>query len=1169
MSTTEFSLNDRLASVDSTVALTGLQAVVRIALDQKRADAARGLNTAGLICGYRGSPVGGMDQTYEQNRPIMEANDIRFLSGVNEDLAATAIWGTQLAALEPNFTVDGVIGMWYGKGPGVDRSGDAIRHATFSGVSVNGGVLAIAGDDPSNKSSTIPSASEWALADLAIPVLFPGNVQEVLDYGRFGYEMSRFCGSWVGLKLQTNVADGYATIDPRPERLSVVPVSYEVDGQPWRPSQSGDLIGNQSLIQETEAFSHRLAAAEMFVAAQGLDRATGRTDGTARIGIVAAGATYYETIEALSRLGVSSDQFASLGIAIYKPALIWPLEPTGLAEFATGLDEIFVIEEKRAFIEDQVRSLLYGRTGAPRVVGKRDDEGRPLVPIGGALVSDNLLEPLRARLNRFVPSQTLKAPRRQIVVTAAAPHTDTDTDTDPGLPDRTAHFCSGCPHNRSTLVPEGSLAGGGIGCHGMSIWMDRGTVGITQMGGEGAQWVGMEHFLSDTHRFQNIGDGTLFHSGSMAIRQAVSAESNVTYKILYNHTVAMTGGQDAAGEIGVPELTQMLEAEGVVKTVVVSAEPDSYPPDASWASNSRVEDRDALDEVQRELRDIEGVTVLIYDQGCAAELRRGRKRGTMVTPTTRVMIDPAICEGCGDCGEVSNCSSVHPVITPFGRKTQIHQESCNFDLTCLEGNCPAFVTVEVDPGFKPSKAGTTKVPQGELPADPQIKTEGNLLFVGIGGTGVVTMSQVVSTAALLDGSVTNSLDQTGLAQKGGTVVSNLRISQEENGGSNYLGKGQADVLLMFDLISGVSPQNLSRAGADRTVAVLSTGLVPTGAMVSGRGAESFPELTKFRSVIDPVTRAEENVWLDAGGIAQRVFASQPLANALILGVAYQRGLVPVTGANIEKAIELNGVAVQANLEAFRLGRRIAVDPGLLAQLEAPGTRRTAPPALDGASKSMAASIDSDTELAEILAWRVPELIEYQNKAYAKKYCEDIARVRKAELAVAQGEHGSSQLSQTVARQLFKLMAYKDEYEVARLALKSDIADQARERFGPGAKVSYRLRPPTLQAAGYTKKLSIPETAGRTMFRGLLKTKRLRGTRLDPFGQTTERKIERELIDSYRSTIDTIVSSLTENNYEQAVQLAGLADQIRGYDSVKLANVERYKVDLAAAINSFI
>ena len=1160
MSTTEFSLNDRMVSVDSTIALTGLQAVIRIPLDQRRADAARGLNTAGLICGYRGSPVGGMDQAYEQNRAIMEAHGVRFLSGVNEDLAATAIWGTQLASLEPNFNVDGVIGMWYGKGPGLDRSGDAIRHATSSGVSPFGGVLAIAGDDPANKSSTIPSASEWALADLAIPVLFPGSVQEVLDYGRYGYELSRFCGSWAGMKFQTNVADGYATIDPRPERLSIVPVTYEVDGQPWRPWQSEKMIGEFAVKLEAEMFSHRLRAAETFVLAHGLDLTIGAT-GSAKLGIIAAGTTYYETLEALRRLGVDAKDLAGLGIRIYKPALIWPLEPSGLGAFATECEEIFVIEEKRGFIEDQVRSKLYGRSDAPRIVGKSDEEGRPLIPVHGALVADDLLRPLRRRVGRVVPDGTLIQERQRIAISGAAVKAVGSED----LPDRTAYFCSGCPHNRSTVVPEGSVSGGGIGCHGMAIWMDRDTVGITQMGGEGAQWVGIEHFVDDKHRFQNLGDGTLFHSGSMAIRQAVAANSNITYKILYNHTVAMTGGQDAAGEMGVPELTRMLEAEGVGRVVVVSADPKGYPKDADWASNSRVENRDRLDAVQRELRELDGVTALIYDQGCAAELRRGRKRGTLVTPTTRVMIDTAICEGCGDCGEVSNCSSVHPVMTPFGRKTQIHQESCNYDLTCLEGNCPAFVTVEIDPDFKAAKTGISKVPPGDLPPDPAIADSGNLLFVGIGGTGVVTMSQVVSTAALLDGRVTNSLDQTGLSQKGGSVVSNLRISSDEAGASNYVGKGEADALLLFDVVSGVSPKNLARAQAGRTTAVVSTGLVPTGAMVSGRAAESFPELAAFHRVIDPVTKASDNVWLDAAGIAQRVFASQPLANALVLGVAYQKGLIPVRGESIEKAIELNGVAVDSNVAAFRLGRRLAANPDLLNQLESPGQVLAKPPTPSTDVAKLIASVDADSEMSEILAWRVPELIDYENSAYAEQYVADIARIRTAEKATGIDR---SDLSQMVARQLYKLMAYKDEYEVARLALKSTLADEARARFGPNAKLSYRLKPPTLQAAGYDKKISIGEKAGRAMFQGLAKTKRLRGTRLDPFGRSTERHAERELIGEYRSLIDTIVSRLSAANYDDALHLAGLADQVRGYDTVKLGNVERYRAALTSALATF-
>lgn len=1163
MSTTEFNLEDRITANDSAVALSGIQALMRVPLDQHLADAARGLRTAGLICGYRGSPVGGMDQAYEQNRAVLEANDIRFISGVNEDLAATAVWGSQLAGLNDNATFDGVIGMWYGKGPGVDRSGDAFRHAQASGTGPNGGVLAVAGDDPSSKSSTVASASEWALADQAMPTLYPGSVQEVLDFGRYGYELSRFCGSWVGFKIVTNVADGYSTIDPRVDRLNVVPVTYEVDGKPWKHQQSDVLVGKGVLDLEEEMFTHRLQAAKTFVAAHGLDRTIGAT-GPAKLGIVVAGHTYYELVDALSRLGVGLDDLAGLGVRVYKPAMIWPLEPSGIAEFASDVDELLVIEEKRAFVETQVRDILYGRTNAPRVLGKQDDEGRLLVPVYSALVSDDLLAPLRRRLDRFVPSGRLVTERTRIPLTISTVSSDTPTDDEP-LPDRSAHFCSGCPHNRSTVVPEGSIAGGGIGCHGMAMWMNRGTTGITHMGAEGVQWVGMAPFIGDTHRFQNLGDGTFAHSGSLAIRQAVSSGTNITYKILYNGTVAMTGGQDAAGEMPVPQLTRWLEAEGVTRSVVVSAEPDEYPGDADWARNTRVVPRDDLDEIQLELRDITGVTVLIYDQGCAAELRRGRKRGTIATPTTRVMIDEAICEGCGHCGEISNCASVHPVMTPLGRKTQIHQESCNFDLTCLDGNCPAFVTVEIDPDFRPTKAGVAAIPPGELPPDPVVPDNANIVMVGIGGTGVVTMSQVVSTAALIDGRHANSLDQTGLAQKGGTVVSNLRITSEAEDASNFIGNGGADSLLIFDLVSGTSKKILARAHEDRTVAIVSSGLVPTGAMVSGRGAERFPELDRFRDAVEPVTRSDDNMWLDAAGIAQRIFASQPLANALVVGIAYQRSLLPVSGESLEKAIELNGVAVEANLQAFRLGRRIAADPALLDELERSTATAPTPPKLRGPAASLVSGIDTDDELREVLAWRVPELIDYQNLAYAKRYAADVDRIRRAEIATGIGR---TDLSQTVARQLFKLMAYKDEYEVARLALKSDVADRARKRFGPNAKISYRLKPPTMKVVGYDKKISVPENAGQKMFQGLVKTKRLRGTRVDPFGQTEERQIERELIDEYRQLIDVIVSRVDADRYDQAVEMANLADQIRGYDTIKLANVDRYRIALAAALDAW-
>ena len=1159
MTAIDYNLTDRMESMTGTVALSGIQALMRVLLDQNRADAAAGLRTAGLISGYRGSPVGGMDHAYEADSAILQKHNIEFISGVNEDLGATAVWGSQQAPLEDTSRFDGVIGMWYGKGPGVDRSGDALRHANSTGVHPNGGVLAVAGDDPFCKSSTIASASEWALADLAMPTLYPASVQEVLDMGRYGYELSRFCGSWVGFKIHSNVADAYATVTTDANRISVVVPEFEVDGAPFTYTQRVTLIAPHSMGAEREMFGPRLEAAKAFVAANGLDKTFGAT-GDARIGIVAAGPVYGELRDALTKMGFATDaDLDEVGIRLYKPTMIWPLEPNGLTGFADGLEEIIVIEEKRSFIESQIRDILYGRTDAPRVLGKKDDEGRTMIADFGGLLAEDLAAPVKARLQRVIAAEHFVKQRTMIPVSVAA-----EADA---LPDRAAYFCSGCPHNRSTMTPDGSMSGGGIGCHGMALGMERENFGITHMGGEGVQWVGMAPFLDETHRFQNLGDGTLAHSGSLAIRQAVSAGTTVTYKILYNGTVAMTGGQDAAGALAVPDLTQSLAAEGVTQIVVVADDVDKYPKGARFAANARVEHRDELDAVQRELRDVEGVTVLIYDQACAAELRRGRKRGTIETPTTRVMINEDICEGCGHCGEVSNCASVHPVQTPFGRKTQIHQESCNFDLTCLGGNCPAFVTVEIDPDFRPSK-DLAGVPAGDLPADPTVPVDGNVLLIGIGGTGVVTVNQIISTAALLDGKFANGLDQTGLAQKGGTVVSNLRItSTDENAditASNRIVDGGADAMLIFDLVSAT--KNISRADPERTRAVVSTTLVPTGSMVSGRGSDRFPELDRFRSAIDGATRASENVWIDAAGIAQRVFGSQPAANVVVVGLAYQRGLLPVSSASIERAIELNGVAVQANLEAFRLGRRLAAEPQLLADLEdVVDTDEAGPAPLTGKLARMADQIGGGAELQEILSYRLPELADFQNVKYAQQFTDDIAAVRAVEQSLG---NDRSDLSQVAARMLYKAMAYKDEYEVARLALKSDIVGQAKARFGPNAKVSYQLKPPMLKSAGYDKKIAIPEVAGRAMFASLKRTKGIRGKALDPFGRTEERRVERQLIDDYRGLLTTLVAKLNADNYEQAATIAGLYDMVRGFDEIKLGNVERYRTQLADALAAY-
>ena len=1145
MTTADFSLTERLSADDGMITLSGAQGLLRIPVDQFRADQAKGLRTATLVSGYRGSPLGGIEAIIAQHRSALDAANVRFISGVNEDLAATAVWGSQMTVLEKDAQYDGVLGMWYGKGPGVDRTGDAFRHANFSGVGPHGGVLALAGDDPECKSSTIPSASEYALHDAGMPVLYPGDVADVLRLGRYGFELSRASGLWVGFKVHTDVADGFATVSARSGDIDLVDYVYEVDGEPWSATVNNNLLAPYSLQLEEELFGHRTEAALGFVRENPIDWSFGATNPW--LGIVVAGKPVGDLREVLDALGIG-DQLAELGIGVYVPGVISPLEPQGLRAFAKGVETLLVIEAKRPFIEDQIRSLLYGEANAPQVWGKRDAERKPLVPIGGALSADKLIGPLRRVLELRIDADRLAKPRQRIPLLPAS-----------DLPNRTPYYCSGCPHNRSTVVPEGSTALGGIGCHSMVLFMDRDTEGLTHMGAEGAQWVGAAPFVGNQHRFQNLGDGTFFHSGSLAIRQAVAANTNITYKILYNHVVAMTGGQDAAGEMPVPELTRWLDAEGVRSVVVVTDDVDKFDRKTDFADGCRIVDRSELDAVQRQLRTIPGVTALIYDQGCAADLRRKRKRGQVVTPTTRVMINEAICEGCGDCGDVSNCMSVHPIETPFGRKTQIHQQSCNYDLTCIDGNCPAFVTVEIDPNDSVGSSAQG-VAAGELPADPEIPDEATLLIVGVGGTGVVTVSQVLSTAAMLDDRVATSLDQTGLAQKGGQVISNLHLASETYEGAAKVGVGSADTLLLFDVIGGTAPAVLERGEPGRTNAIVSTSAVPTGQMVTDISMERFPDVSEFAQRIDAVTNVGENVYLDAELIARHVFDSQPAANLLIVGVAYQLGRIPVTAASIERAIQLNGVAVEMNQEAFRLGRRIGADPTLASTIATEATVVDSPPTPTPVVQSILDIVPERTsELEEVLQWRIPELIAWGDEAYARRYARTIAEVRQSEIGA--GVAGAP-LSTVAARHLFKLMAYKDEYEIARLAIDANLEAKARELFGANAKLSYQLHPPSLKRVGLKKKVAVPSAAARKTFSSLLKTKRLRGTKLDPFARTEERRVERELITEYEDLLATLVRDLTPESVQRAVSIADLADQIRGFDEVKLANVERFRREVA-------
>ncbi|MEK7701835.1 MAG: indolepyruvate ferredoxin oxidoreductase family protein [candidate division NC10 bacterium] len=1145
-----YTLDAKFRQEEGVIFLSGIQALVRLPLDQHRADKRRGLNTATLISGYRGSPLGGLDLTLERNPDLLREHNVVFISGVNEDLGATAVYGSQLANLFPQPKYDGVLGMWYGKGPGVDRTGDIFKHANYAGVSRHGGVLALGGDDPLSKSSTIPSHSEVAFYDALFPVVFPGTVQEILDFGRLGFELSRYSGLWVGFKIVTNVADEIGTAEVAPDRVVIAEPGFMYDGRPWQQRQNPLLLPPWGLETEREIHYGRLEAAKAFAAANGLNRITVPTPG-AWLGIAAPGKTYYDLREALAELGLDAAALRHHGIRLLKIGMLFPMESGIVREFARGLEELLVVEEKRAFCELFIREILYNQAERPRVVGKYDLDGRPLVPADAELDADRIARIVATRLERKVHLDSITARvallealrQRPVPLTLA----------------RQPYFCSGCPHNRGTLLPEGSIAGGGIGCHGMALLMDRRTMGITHMGGEGAQWVGMAPFSNMKHIFQNLGDGTFFHSGSLAIRQAVAAGANLTYKILYNSAVAMTGGQDAAGAMPVPEMTRALHAEGVRRIIVMTDEPGKYPKGVQWAPGVEVWYRDRLDEAQRLLRDIPGVTALIYDQRCAAEKRRLRKRGKLPDPAMRVFINEAVCEGCGDCGVKSNCLSVHPVETEFGRKTQIHQSSCNKDYSCLEGDCPSFLTVVPLGEPRKRERKVFEVERGLPEPALRVPRDANVFMMGIGGTGVVTVNQILGTAALLDGKQIRGLDQTGLSQKGGPVVSHLKLFDVAHDVSNKIAAGEADSYVGFDILVATAPQNLGQARPDRTIAIVSTSEVPTGAMVTHTDVE-FPEANELITSIDRVTRKDENVYLDALGLAELLFDDHMASNMLVLGAAYQAGAIPVSAAAIEDAIALNGVSVQMNTHAFRAGRLVVADPGWAGTL---GKRRLgaveAGPPLTTEARRLVESVGVAGALERLLAIRVPELCAYQDAAYAREYVDFVRRVRDAERRAVQDE---TRLGEGVARHLFKLMAYKDEYEVARLHLKDDVAKALAAEFPGGVTLRYHLQPPILRALGWKKKLRLGQWFSG-VFRLLAALKGLRGGAFDPFGRAEVRRVERQLPGEYRTLIEKALVGLSPESYERAVKLANLPDVIRGYEDVKLGNVQRFRDQVRA------
>jgi indolepyruvate ferredoxin oxidoreductase len=1140
-------LDDKYDLGHSQVFVTGFQALVRLCLMQKELDRRNRLNTAGYVSGYRGSPLGGLDSQFQRAAPFLEKNDIRFQGGINEDLAATAIWGTQQAELRGEGKYDGVFAMWYGKGPGVDRTGDVFRHANLAGTAKHGGVLALMGDDHTAESSTTAHQSEYHFIDTMIPILNPAGVQEVLDYGLYGWAMSRFTGTWVALKTMHETIESTAAIDASLDRINIVlPTDFQM------PEGGLNIrLSDPILAQEARLHDFKRDAMLAFVRANGLNRIITSGGREPKIGIITTGKSYLDVRQALDELGIDEVGCNQLGVRLYKVGCVWPLSRRELAEFAAGLDLVIVVEEKRSLIEVQVREELYGTANQPLCIGKRDEQGNWLFPVKGALdpnevaicIGERILkyhrhDEIAQRVARLKEFQRIAAATRDIA-------------------QRIPYFCSGCPHNSSTVVPEGMRAYAGIGCHFMAQWMDRSTLGYTQMGGEGANWVGEAPFSKRGHVFQNLGDGTYNHSGYMAIRAAIAAKTNITYKILFNDAVAMTGGQRNDGGLTVPQVARQVAAEGAKRVVVVTDEPDKYPRDTLWPSGLTVHHRDDLIEVQKQLAAISGVTVLIYDQTCAAEKRRRRKRHTYPDPEKRVIINDLVCEGCGDCGVKSNCVSVQPLETEWGRKRTIDQSSCNKDFSCIKGFCPSFVTVH---GAKLKKGEgvaadheLAALPDPELPAIDQTY---NIIVTGVGGTGIVTIGGILGMAGHLEGRGVGVLDMAGLAQKGGAVFSYIRFAERADDiHAIRVAAGRANLVLGGDIVVSGTRKILAAVKQDTTIMVVNTTEFLPGEFT--RNADfSLPTERLKRTITNDAGR-DNTHFIDATRLATALFGQSVGANMFLVGYAYQLGALPLSAAAIERAIELNGEAVAMNKAAFHWGRHAAVAREEVERIAAP---------TPGTASDSGRTSES---LIETLERRVAFLTDYQNEDYGSRYLNECQIVNGAEVTRATGQ---TQLSDAVARNLFKLMAYKDEYEVARLYTDGSFLKQVAATFdGDNLRFEFHLAPPFLARRDKTTGLPRKMSFGPWMmqlFRLLAKLKFLRGTAFDLFGYTAERRTERRLLEDYRTLLREIAGNLTPQNHHLAVALASIPEKIRGFGHVKQRHLAAAKAEEAMLLEQF-
>lgn len=1141
MTLRDVSLNDKYLAESGRIYLTGTQALVRLPIEQKRRDVRAGLNTAGLVTGYRGSPLSIYDQELWKVSDILSAHDITFQSGLNEELAATAIWGAQQVGTFGTAKYDGVFGIWYGKNPGFDRAGDALKHANFAGSSKHGGALAVIGDDHAAKSSDIANQSDYGAMNHLVPMLFPSDVQDVIDFGFYGFALSRYSGCWTGFKVEPNIMDRSQTIETGYDRgATFLPVDFDMP-----PEGLGLRWPDNRFQQEARMLDQKLPAVYAFMRANPQINRTIFKPANARLGIVTVGKSYLDVREALAELGVDEKSAGRLGVSLLKIGQTWPLDPDCIHNFCKGLQEVLVVEEKQPVLESQIRSILYNwpESQRPRITGKTDEFGTPLLRPHSELDAVDVATAIAARILNMQPDADIESRRNDLAARASAL-------AEPAPYGRKPYFCSGCPHSTSIRHPEGTRAAGGIGCHWMAVWTPAfATECSTQMGGEGMHWVGQAPFVSDTHIFQNLGDGTYSHSGSLAIRAAVAAKVNITYKILYNDAVAMTGGQPVEGRPDVAQISRQLAAEGVRRIAVVSDEPGKYTNTAAFTPGATFHGRDQLDAIQRDFAATPGVTAIIYDQTCAAEKRRRRKRNEFPDPPVRMFINDLVCEGCGDCGVKSNCVSIEPLETPFGRKRAINQSSCNKDYSCKEGFCPSFVTVE---NARPRRRAAAKPPE-ELRArvsDPGAsigERPHNLLITGIGGTGVVTIGALIGMAAHLDGKSASVLDSIGLAQKNGSVVSYIRLSDRDDAlHSARVPKHDADAMIACDLVVAADREVMNAIKPQHTRAVINTHIAPPPEFVFEPDLD-FQSETMMLRVTQTLGRNNTDA-LDAHLLTETLLGDGIAMNLFMLGYAFQQGLVPLSAESLLRAIELNGVSIAMNKSAFEWGRIAAVD--LDAVLQVAGLKNDeAPETLD-----------------DMIARRAAFLVEYQDQAYASRYQRLVEVVDAREQAV---KPGATALTEAVARNYFKLLAYKDEYEVARLHVDPAFAQKLNDAFEDGFTLRYNLAPPLISKSEPLTGRRLKRSFGPWLhggFKVLAKMKRLRGGRFDVFGWQADRRMERALIAEYEGVVSELLDSLTPDNHALAAEVARTPETMRGFGHVKEANVaaaEKRQAELLA------